>query len=290
MSISEPLSDETQQVCSLVNGELAKDVSLHDRGFTYGDGVFRTIRIEDGKLCFWDAHFVKLHRDAASLGLSCPDQAVLYREAQQLLKVPSSGLLKIILTRGPGNRGYAIPPFVQPTRVMTRSALPQFPNHYAETGVDLALCRLRLGHQPLLAGIKHLNRLENILARSEWQGQDFADGVLLDSHGQVIECTSSNILCRFGNRLMTPDLSNCGVAGVTRDLILQNASDIGLVAEIGSMPLETLMQADDVMICNSAFGVWQVRNFNGKTWTRSGLAPQMRDLLSSLALMSIISY
>lgn len=283
MSLSESLSDEAQQVRSLVNGLQATDVSLHDRGFTYGDGVFRTIRINDGKLSFWDAHFIKLRDDAAALGLSCPDQAVLYQEAQQFLQVQSTGLLKIILTRGGGNRGYAIPLSAKPTRVLMCTALPQYPDHYLESGVDLALCRLRLGHQPRLAGIKHLNRLENVLARSEWQDQGFADGVLLDCDGWVIECTSSNIFCRFGNRLVTPDLSNCGVAGVTRGLILQKAPDIGLLTEIGHLALETLMSADEVLICNSAFGVWQVSNFNGKTWPTSDLAAQMRNLLSSHA-------
>ncbi|HWU34026.1 MAG TPA: aminodeoxychorismate lyase [Methylovorus sp.] len=269
----------THPLPALVNGRPDALISPADRGLAYGDGVFRTLPVIDGKPQVWALHYQKLSADCSRLSLSCPSATDLLQDIQHLYADQASGVAKIIISRGAGSRGYAINPEVPSTRIVMRTAMPQYPEHYAETGVQLTLCSLRLAHQPRLAGIKHLNRLENVLARMEWQDPEIFDGILLDQQGFVVEGTMSNILLRFGSRLLTPDLRNCGVAGVTRDRIIQLASSLGLQAGIADISLEQMMQADEIIVCNSLFGAWQATQFNGKTWQPQKLAEQLKYLL-----------
>ncbi|MCB5206312.1 aminodeoxychorismate lyase [Methylovorus mays] len=269
----------TYPLPALVNGRPDALISPAERGLAYGDGVFRTLPVIQGKPQVWPLHYAKLNGDCCRLSLACPSAAALLEDIQQLYADQGTGVAKIIITRGAGGRGYAISPEVQSTRIVMRTAMPDYPSQYGQTGVHLTLCNLRLAHQPRLAGIKHLNRLENVLARMEWQDPDIFDGLLLDQQGSVIEGTMSNILLRFDARLLTPDLKNCGVEGVTRDRILKLAPALGLQADISDISLDQLMQADEVILCNSLFGAWQVASFNGKTWQSQPLAEQLRNLL-----------
>lgn len=260
---------------TLINGILADVVSVNDRGLLYGDGVFRTLKKVGGVAHCWPRHYRKLAADCAGLNLSCPDAALLEAELAQL---PRDCVAKIIVTRGPGVRGYAVTPDAAHTRIVTASALPNFPDSYS-MGVKAHLCSLRLGLQPRLAGIKHLNRLENVLARMEWSDPAIAEGILLDEAGDVVEGTMSNVFaCRAGV-LHTPDLSRCGVAGVQRERILDLAAELGVAAHVGSLSLEALMESDEVMLCNSVIGIWKVREFNGRVWREGGLTAELRRLL-----------
>ncbi len=220
-----------------------------------------------------------LSRDAHAIGLVCPPAQLLKDEIAQLGSGIHRAVVKIILTRGDSVRGYAIPSPSSLTRIVTLSAFPQYPADNYQDGVDLHLCELRLGVQPRLAGIKHLNRLENVLARMEWHDSRYADGLLLDMDGYVIECTASNIFIRNGNVLTTPDLSRCGVAGVTRQRILDQAPALGYETEVVRFDLTALMSADEVVICNSLFGVWQVRRLASQNWPEGHLARQLRLML-----------
>lgn len=269
----------THPLPALVNGRPDALISPADRGLAYGDGVFRTLPVIDGKPQVWALHYHKLSEDCSRLKLSCPSASDLLQDIQHLYADYASGVAKIIISRGAGGRGYAMTPGMASTRIVMRNAMPDYPSHYAEAGVQLTLCHLRLAHQPALAGIKHLNRLENVLARMEWQDAEIFDGILLDQQGLVIEGTMSNILLRFGFRLLTPDLRRCGVAGVTRDRILQLAPSLGMQAGVADISLDQLMQADEIIICNSLFGAWQVTRFNGNNWQPQPLAEQLRYLL-----------
>lgn len=269
----------TYPLPALVNGRPDALISPADRGLAYGDGVFRTLPVIDGKPQAWALHYNKLSEDCSRLSLACPSISDLMDDIHQLYVDHASGVAKVIISRGASGRGYAITPGMPSTRIVMRTAMPDYPAHYAEAGVQLTLCSLRLAHQPKLAGIKHLNRLENILARMEWQDSDIFDGVLLDQQGFVIEGTMSNILLRFGFRLLTPDLRRCGVAGVTRDRILQLAPSLGMQAGVSDISLDQMMQADEIIVCNSLFGAWQATRFNGKTWQPQQLAEQLRYLL-----------
>src|SRR5512135_754027 len=156
----------------LVNGAPGNTINAEDRGLAYGDGVFRTLRMQAGRPVCWERQFAKLQHDCGALKIPCPSALVLSSELQQLGKSKPDGVAKIIVTRGIATRGYAPSAQAETTRIVSVSPMTPFQIENAKQGVRVHVCRLRLGHQPLLAGIKHLNRLENVLAASEWQNQD----------------------------------------------------------------------------------------------------------------------
>lgn len=263
----------------LINGRREVGIKPYDRGFSYGDGVFRTMPAHSGQVLNWGRHFKRLQSDCNALGIVCPSEDVLQGDIAKLMNADESCVIKAIITRGESERGYAVPPLAQPTRVVMKSALPVYPEHYYADGVALFLCQTRLSHQPRLAGIKHLNRLENVLARMEWVDAQVADGLLLDLDGNVIECTMSNLFLRQGDHLVTPDLSRCGVAGVTRERIMELAPRLGYTIEARSLRLSELIDADEVVICNSLYGIWQVRKLADHPWPLGTLAARLRELL-----------
>lgn len=263
----------------LINGESDIGLSPLDRGMAYGDGVFRTLRVSQGIPDVWSLHYQKLVHDCHVLGINCPSQDLLLADIGRLFTPDEEAVAKIIVTRGVGPRGYGIPPTASPTRIVIRELCPDYPHINHAEGVNLHLCNLRLSRQPRIAGIKHLNRLENVLARSEWSDHRIADGLLLDEGGLVISCTMSNLFARFGKALVTPLLNQCGVAGVTRQRILDNALNMGYLPEIRQLPLDELMQADEIIICNSLFGAWQVRSLNNRMWPLQNLASRIRTML-----------
>lgn len=261
---------------TLIDGIPSDAVPANDRGLLYGDGVFRTLKRVGGLSLCWSRQYAKLAADCAALGLRCPDAATLAAELEQL---PPDCVAKIIVTRGPGARGYVMTADAVPTRIVTASALPAYPpSHYAG-GVKVHLCNLRLSSQPRLAGVKHLNRLENVLARMEWNDADIAEGILRDEADNVIEGTMSNLFCCRAGVLHTPDLSRCGVAGVQRERMLVFAAALGLPVHVAPLSLDELMAADEVMLCNSVIGLWQVREFNGRVWASGEVCARLRTLL-----------
>ncbi|ABE49770.1 aminodeoxychorismate lyase [Methylobacillus flagellatus] len=267
------------KITFLINGIADAMVSPLDRGLHYGDGVFRTIRVINGQPVAWDEHYAKLADDSGRLKLPCPDAVVWRADLAQLFSDQGNGVAKLILTRGIAERGYAVTDHIQITRIAIRSPLPLYPVQNATVGIRARLCNTRLSHQPLLAGIKHLNRLENVLARQEWDDPTISEGVMLDQDGLVVEGVMSNILVRSGTMLMTPSLERCGVAGITRQRILSMAPALGLTPSITSLTLADLMDADEVLMCNSLYGAWQVVNFNGRSWLPGQLASKLQLVL-----------
>ncbi len=262
----------------LINGGISAQLAANDRGLSYGDGVFRTMLMRAGKINNWSMHYAKLAKDCMQLALTCPDKLlfendILYLAAQQ------DGVIKLTVTRGVGVRGYAPTAGVPVTRISTWSALPPHPQHAHDMGIRARWCQLRLGRQPLLAGVKHLNRLENVLARAEWQDADILEGLLLDEAGHVIGGTMSNLFIIKGRQLYTPDLTACGIAGVTRDRILAGAGSLGLTACITQLSAADVQTADEVMVVNSVIGVWQVRELADKRWGVGHFVPLIRTYL-----------
>lgn len=268
------------QIPYLINGKPEGCLTPLDRGFAYGDGVFRTLPVRNGSALSWQRHYRKLREDCNALGIVCPSAETLQADLALLFTDQGDGVAKIVVTRGESMRGYAVPPLAQPNRVVQRADLPTYPAAYQSEGVALHLCRVRLAAQPRLAGIKHLNRLENVLARMEWRDPAIADGLLLDTAGYVIEGTMSNIFVRHGSQLTTPDLRECGVAGVTRERILESAPQLGLACTVASFDLDHLLGAEEVVICNSLIGVWQVRQLDEQRWPGGDLAEKLRNLLT----------
>jgi 4-amino-4-deoxychorismate lyase len=121
----------------------------------------------------------------------------------------------------------------------------------------MRVCDLRLALQPRLAGIKHLNRLEQIMARAEWEEQ-YEEGLLLDYNGQLIEGTMSNLFLVRDRALYTPSLDSCGVAGVVRSVVLDLAVESGVRAARQALTLTDLEAAQEVFLCNSLIGIWPV--------------------------------
>lgn len=270
----------------LINGSFSHTITPLDRGFAYGDGIFRTMQLHGGLLLHWPLHYQKLVKDCATIGIVCPSAELLMSDLQQLITPESvtenkSEVLKIIITRGEGARGYMPPGVVMPTRVLIKSAMPEYAVHYMTEGVGLHICATRLAMQTQLAGVKHLNRLENVLARMEWRDEHFFDGLMLDQQGDVIECTMSNVFARFGTNLITPDLTQCGVAGVTRQRILGLGQVLGLAIHVEHLPLQKLLHADEIIICNSLFGAFQVREIAQQNWHKQSLATLIRKALNT---------
>lgn len=245
-----------------VNGLPQTHVSLGDRSFQYGDGCFTTIKTKHGQLEHWPAHIERMEACLATLQIPFPDwNTVLDWSLQAVLKDESAGI-KIHISRGAGGRGYS--PIDVGGPVVTISSFP-FPSHYSlwqENGVQLGVCETRLGIQPLLAGHKHNNRIEQVLAKAEIDGSDFADAVTLNVQNHVIETTMANLFWVKDNKTYTPELSLSGVAGVMRRKVLEllRAESQQLIVDTFTLP--DLVEADEVWICNSLLGVAPVTSLS----------------------------
>lgn len=265
----------------LINGRMQANISAEDRGFNYGDGLFETLLIYKGEPQLLEQHWARLALGCRRLGIALVDKATLIAESMQLSRGCTRGVLKWTLTRGIGGRGYAAPSEQNTTRVVRRYAWPAYPTQNWRAGVDLYLCNTRLSMQPLLAGLKHLNRLEQILARDEWQNKEIAEGVMLDTQDRVIECTMSNIFFIRDANLITPDLSRCGVAGVMRQVILDHAQALGIQVQIRDVSLDELAQAQSLFVCNSVIGIWPVRRFNALRYGQNNVLQQLQRALQT---------
>lgn len=263
----------------LVNGEACDKVGATDRGLAYGDGVFRTLAIRGGRQQAWAHHYRKLQRDCAAIGLVCPAESLLHGEVERATPPSGECAAKIMITRGASDRGYALPAASEPTRVVMTSPLPQYPAEYFSRGVTVRLCTIRLAAQPVLAGIKHLNRLENVLARAEWRDPSIAEGLMLDMAGNIVSGTMSNLIVVEGRSLVTPSMTRCGVAGVTRGRILAAAARRGEPCREEDLSLERIMAADALLLVNSLIGVWQVAGVRERNWTPHEMAQRVREWL-----------
>lgn len=223
-------------------------VPLDDRGLAYGDGLFETVLLRDGAPLLWDAHLARLVRGCHVLGIPMPAEHDL---AAPLAEAPSGlAVLKLIVTRGSGGRGYRPPDTPEPR--LGWQVMAFTPNRQAwRDGIRVRHCRLQLGSQPRLAGLKHLGRLENVLARVEWDDPEVAEGLLCDSDGQLVEATAMNLFWQRDGRLETPRLDRCGVAGTLRDALGERLA----MAEVAAGP-DVLPEAEAVWVGNSVQGLW----------------------------------
>ena len=261
----------------LVDGVAQAQVDAMDRSLHYGDGLFETLAVFAGRIRCWEDHWQRLSGGCRRLGLSCPDRGLLEREVLELSEGADRRVVKVLLTRGSGPRGYRTPPEAIPRRILIASDWPDHPPQHAREGVRVRLCRARLGHNPALAGLKHCNRLEQVLARREWQ-DEAEEGLMLDLDGNLIEGTMSNVFLVRGGALVTPDLSRCGVAGVTRQRIIDRSPDLGIPVEVSEVTLAQARGAEALFLCNTLIGLWPVRAFEGREYPVSGLLPALRTI------------
>ncbi len=262
----------------LVNGEARNGVTIHDRGLQYGDGLFETIAIRAGQPLLWDRHLARLLRGCSRLGIEPPPAQLLYEEAQRLCDDVARAVLKLTLTRGPGAGGYAPWDSGPPTRLLYLRPWPDYDAANPQTGVDVRICRMRLSRNPSLAGIKHLNRLEQVLARAEWQ-RDFAEGLMFDDKDRLIEGTASNIFLVSRGTLLTPDLSEAGVEGVIRESVLEYAHEAALPFEITEISRAQLDDADELFLTNSLIGIWPVRRVESRRYPIGSVTRRLQQSL-----------
>lgn len=266
---------------SWVDGCPADTLPLKDRGLAYGDGVFETIAVKAGVPVLFDRHLQRLEGSCQRLAIPL-DPALVRMEMTDFARQLGDGVMKLLVTRGDSQRGYGPPPDTRSRRILQGGPLPSYPVSHAEQGVRLFPCQTRLAEQPLLAGLKHLNRLEQVLARAEWQDSEHAEGLMRDVSGRIVEGVFSNLFMVNGERLLTADLSRCGVAGVMRAGLLDQASALGIAVEIRDLHLSDLEQADEVFLCNSVYGIWPVREFERLNWPVGPLTRKLQRITCAL--------
>lgn len=244
---------------TLTNGEFNANLSPLDRGLAYGDGLFETVRVSVGRTPLWSLHRARLIQGAKRLDIPLDVPRIEQERAELLRRRPGvDGVLKLIVTRGCGGRAY-LPP-AQPLPSYSWQLRPGVLPAWAagQQGVALYECRHRLGDNPALAGIKHLNRLEYVLARMEW-GDDYPEGLLYDGREHLIEGTLSNVFVRLDGQWCTPRLDRNGVAGVMRRLVRETLLPaIGERAQERTLSRRELLSAQECFVCNSVFGIWPV--------------------------------
>jgi 4-amino-4-deoxychorismate lyase len=246
-------------------------VPAGDRGLNYGDGLFETIRVHAAAPVRWPAHWDRLARGAHALGIPLPDAGVAFDAASVACTARSRGVLKLVLTRGEGGRGYAPPVDASPLLLVSMHDLPA----RAPDPLVVRWCNLRLGIQPRLAGFKHLNRLENVLARSEWIGDDVFEGLLLDTEGRVAGATAANLFARVDGRWVTPRVDRCGVAGTMRAWCLQ-----ALPATEADLTAEMVDGADALFLCNAVRGILPVHRLGNRRWPADAAIADLRRRLA----------
>jgi len=246
----------------LINGAASTQLDARDRGLHYGDGVFTTLRVRDGAAALWESHVARVQSGCRHLGIALPDAAQLHAEAQRVCAGAARGVLKIIITRGVGGRGYAPPRPASPTRIVALYPWPDFPVTHWSVGVVVRVNAMRLARNPMLAGIKHLNRLEQVLARAEWDDAAIAEGLMLDDTNQVIEATAANVFMVRDGEVLTPRLHECGVAGVLRARVMELAQATGVPVRECTLSLDAARSADEIFLTNSVIGVWPVRELD----------------------------
>lgn len=241
-----------------------------DRGLAYGDGLFETVLVRDGQPLLWDYHLARLQRGCALLDINAPDAGLL----ATLPAKAGAGLavLKVILTRGSGGRGYQPPAEPAPRLRWQLSAFEPRRERW-QRGVAVRHCRLRLAEQPALAGIKHLNRLENVLARREWSSSGIAEGLLSSVGGRLVEATSMNVFWRCNGRWQTPRLDRCGVAGTLRAALLERQA-----VDEAELDPAALASVDGLCLGNSVQGLWPVTALESVTGEPQGRWAITRDL------------
>ncbi len=240
------------------------------------------MRSRSGRVQHWPLHFEKLLSDCTRLAIPCPAFELLSDELNELLTQYPDSVIKLVVTRGAGNRGYRPSDPVLASRFWDTSPSVAVPADWATMGVEVRICELRLGHQSALAGIKHLNRLENVLAAAEWDDKNIAEGLLLDMANNVICGTRSNLFLIKNNQVVTPDLSNCGVAGVQRSRVLLWAKQHGYALQIRDVHLSDLFNADELFLVNSVIGLWPVRQVEEKTsWAGFPITMKIRSHLEA---------
>jgi 4-amino-4-deoxychorismate lyase len=267
-------------IAARIDGLPASMLPLSDRGLAYGDGLFETILLHRGRPVWWAEHLDRMAAGARALGIAAPashawqaDLAALCDDAGATL--PPRAVVKLILTRGDSARGYAPDAAAVPRRIARLQAAPADDPGWRRDGIAVRWCDLRLSRQPRLAGFKHLNRLEQVLARAEWNAPAIQEGLLRRDDGAVVSATAANLFVVAGDRLLTPRLDLAGVAGICRRFLLARAGAVE--CELDEAAVHA---ADELFLTNSLRGILPIARLGNRSWPRG---PFTRALIERLA-------
>ncbi len=265
----------------LLNGETKHCIEFSDRGFQYGDGLFETIEVLNGIPVFLNQHLQRLSKGCEKLLIPIPDIEIFRKEAFQLAQSSASkqAVLKLIVTRGSGGRGYRQPEIIHPTRLFSLHPFPDYPESYKQQGINIRFCNTRLGINPALSGIKHMNRLEQVVARSEWNSSEIQEGLMLDINGNIIEGTMSNIFLVKENVLYTPTIEQCGVEGIVRNIVISEAQKNQVYVVEKILSKEDIKSADELFVTNSIIGIWPVKQLKEQRYAIGPLTQHLQKLL-----------
>ncbi len=246
----------------LVDGEPAHAVPADDRAVAYGDGLFETLAVSAGRALALDRHLERLAQDAARLGLAAPPAAALRADVERLTATASQAVVKIIVTRGSGGRGYRPPSSAAPRRIVSLHPWPATLPADADAGVDLWLCSQPLSDNPALAGIKHLNRLDQVMASRAWPAHDPFEGLMPDTRGRLLEGTRSNLFFVTDGGLATPRLATCGIHGIVRGAVIEHQRAQGQALLWQDPTADDLARAHEVFVTNSIIGIRSVQRIH----------------------------
>lgn len=263
----------------LINGATPSDLShalaINDRGFHYGDGVFETALLANGEVRFFEHHLRRLTLGCERLGIRAPQLSSLKSEAQRVIASASCGVLKIIISRGVGPRGYRPAQDAQVTRVVALYPPPAAAN----SRLALRWCDTRLARNARLAGIKHLNRLEQVLAQAEWDDDSIAEGLMLDTEGELVSATACNVFLVRNAVLVTPDLRFCGVRGIVREQVLSAAAQLGIAVSEEPLWPHDVESASEVFLTSSVRGLRSAETLGSLRWSLGPVADKLRRFL-----------
>ncbi|MGF1725532.1 aminodeoxychorismate lyase [Photobacterium nomapromontoriensis] len=252
----------------LINGKSQSQLAVTDRAIQYGDGCFTTMLVEQGQICLWPYHLERLQLTVRAFMIEDPDWEMLTHTVTQMAQTMTGKVgIKILISRGSGGRGYSTIGCDDTQIVISDFCWPTHYSQWQQQGIPLGICQQRLGLSPMLAGYKHLNRLEQVLLKREVEQQGWLDAVVMDSSDCVVETVASNLFWRKDNRLFTPKLDLSGVHGVMRRHIIELAPSIGYHLSLVNEPLESVLAADEVFITNALMALVPVNEINGTMFT-----------------------
>ncbi len=254
-----------------VDGRASAVVGAADRGLNYGDGLFETILFVDGTAPLWARHLARLRAGCERLRIVPPDEAALAADCAAVSADLPRAVVRVTVTRGSGPRGYAPPSPAASTRIVTAGAEPVLPRDWYREGIRVRFCETRLALQPQLAGLKHLNRLEQVLARAEWDDSAIAEGIVFDTEGRVIGATAANVFLVRDGVVATPRLDRCGVAGVMRAELIERLGEV----RIRDVEAGELLDADEIFLSNAVRGVLWVGELGGRQWRPGPVATRL---------------
>lgn len=266
-----------------IDGEPADLLPADDRGLHYGDGLFETILVREGRARFLEAHLARLARGCQRLRIPFDRMPELRAEiASACQRAPALAVLKIIVTRGSARRrGYAPDGAASPRRLLSLWKTMPLPTEQAD-GVVLMFSSVTASEQSLLAGIKHLNRLENVLAAEEARTAQVFDALLCTGAGHVVSGAMSNVFLVKAGAVRTPTVDRAGVAGVLRGVVLRECQSLRIDAAEQPLTTEDLLAADEVFVTNARIGVVPVRRVGQHHYSMSSLTHRLTSHIEAL--------